>query len=67
VALAQPAQGRFELVERRDSAYASMEVVDHWLPGPGGREAPVARQLRFGRYVQGAIFVHPWQQRGREH
>ena len=67
VLLAQPAEGRFEIVESRDSAYSAMTVVEHRLPGPGGRMAPVARQLRFGKYVQGAIFVHPWQQRGREH
>ncbi len=67
VLLAQPAKGRFEIVESRDSAYSAMTVVDHLLPGPGGRMAPVARQLRFGKYVQGAVFVHPWQQRGREH
>ncbi len=67
VLLAQPAKGRFEIIETRDSAYSSMTVVDHLLPGPGGRMAPVARQLRFGKYVQGAVFVHPWQQRGREH
>jgi hypothetical protein len=56
-----------EIVESRDSAYSAMTVVEHRLPGPGGREVPVARQLLFGKYVQGAIFVHPWQQRGREH
>ncbi len=44
-----------------------MAVVDHWIPGPGGREVPVARQLRFGQYEQEAIFVHPSQRRGREH
>jgi spermidine synthase/MFS family permease len=65
--LAQSTNGRFEIVEARDSAYSTMTVVDHLLPGPGGRMAPVARQLRFGKYVQGAIFVHPWQQRGQEH
>jgi len=67
VLLAQPAKGRFTIVEARDSAYSAMTVVEHRLPGPGGREVPVARQLRFGRYVQGAIFVHPQQRRGREH
>jgi hypothetical protein len=67
VLLAQPAKGRFAIVESRDSAYGAMTVVDHLIPVSGGREAPVARQLRLGRYVQGAIFVHPWQQRGREH
>ncbi len=34
---------------------------------PGDQTQPVVRQLRFGKYVQGAIFVHPWQRRGREH
>jgi spermidine synthase len=67
VLLAQPAKGRFEIIETRDSAYSSMTLVDHLFPRPDGREVPVARQLRFGRYVKGAIFVHPWQQRGREH
>jgi predicted membrane-bound spermidine synthase len=67
VLLAQPAKGRLEIVESRDSAYSAMTVVDHRLPGPGGQMAPVARQLRFGKYIQGAIFVHPWQQRGLEH
>lgn len=65
--VAQPASGRFVIVETRDSAYTTMQVVDHRLQTPDGREVPVARQLRFGNYVQGAIFVHPWQRRGQEH
>jgi predicted membrane-bound spermidine synthase len=67
VLLAQPAKGRFEIITTRDSPYTSMTVVDHLFPVPDGRMMPVARQLRFGSYVQGAIFVHPWQRRGREH
>lgn len=67
LAVAQPSKGRFVIVETRDSAYTTMQVIDHQFRTPDGREVPVARQLRFGNYVQGAIFVHPWQRRGREH
>jgi len=67
LSVAQPSEGRFVIVETRDSAYTTMQVVDHRFRTPDGREVPVARQLRFGNYVQGAIFVHPWQRRGREH
>ena len=67
VLLQQPSRGHYAVVEARDSAYASMMVVDHLLPGPDGRDVPVARQLRFDDHIQGSIFVHPWQRRGVEH
>lgn len=67
VILAAPAKGRFEIIEERDSPYTHMRVVQHWLPIRTLGEQPVTTYLKFGKYIQGGIFVNPWQQRGREH
>jgi MFS family permease len=67
VILAAPAKGRFEIIEERDSPYTHMRVVRHWLPVRARGEQPVTTFLKFGKDIQGGIFVNPWQQRGREH
>ena len=64
---AQPAKGRFALIEERDSAYTHMTVEHHLYPTGTGAEVPIAAYLRFGKYTQGAIFINEWQRRGREH
>jgi len=64
---AQPARGRYTLIEERDSAYTHMTVEHHLYPTRTRGEVPIAAYLRFGKYTQGAIFINDWQRRGREH